>query len=191
MVRICRGKKRSRHLVIPNLCTLNGEPPPVLLPPFGTGSSIIPNGMSSNTWSTSLAASAASRISSSVGRRYSLPPGPSTTTAVTIAPRRPAAPSKRRSSRFIAGKRQHTQVAPERDMVPAPILLSYSRRCAPLPPWVEASSPLKMLKTGPVLSALGSTLSKMRLLSFLQSHFVLSRGIVARQFLHLTVRAQR
>ena len=38
---------------------------------------------------------------------------------------------------------------------------------------------------------LGVTLSRTRFWSILQSHLVLSSGIVARQFLHLTVRAQR
>jgi hypothetical protein len=116
---------------------------------------------------------------------------PTDSIAAIIVASRPAWPSNRISSIVIEGSPQQTQVAPERDIVPVPIFLSYSRRCAPLPPWVAAFSPVKMLNTGPVLSAFGSTLSRTRLLSFLHSHLVLSSGIVARQFLHLTVRAQR
>ena len=47
------------------------------------------------------------------------------------------------------------------------------------------------LKLTPVLSALGSIVSSTRLLSFLHSHLVLRSGTVARQFLHVTVRAHK
>ncbi len=55
-------------------------------------------------------------------------------------PRRPPRSLSHRAARLslqavcppssLTGRPQHTQVAPERDIVPAPIFLSYSRRCA-------------------------------------------------------------
>ena len=68
------------------------------------------------TRAISFSASAAERISSSIGSRYSFPPAPSTTTAVIIIPRRPASPSSRRSSRLIEGRPQQRQLTPERDI---------------------------------------------------------------------------
>jgi hypothetical protein len=48
-----------------------------------------------------------------------------------------------------------------------------------------------MVKSTPVRSARGVTVRRTRLASFLTSHLVFSSGSVARQCLHVTVRAQR
>src|ERR1700730_15845670 len=113
--------------------------------------------------------------------RYSLPCPPSTTTAVIIAGVLPARLSERRSSIVIIVLQQG-QVTPERDIVPPARFLSYSRFCAALPFCKDGAS-VSTAKTTPVLSAFGSIVSTTRLLSFLQSQRVLSRGTAARQFL--------
>ena len=71
--------------------------------------------------------------SKSVGRRNSLSLGPDVATEVRIRPSRPALPSNWRSSSVMIAL-QHVQRTPDRDMVPSPIRLSCSRRCALLPP---------------------------------------------------------
>ena len=121
------------------------------------------------------------------GARYSLPFGPSTTTAVATAPSRPARPSSRMSSIALTVL-QCGQVAPARLIVPAPRRRSCSRRCAALPPLRGgfASTP----KATPP-SPSGSIVSRTRLPSFRHSQRVLSSGTRARQFLQATVRAQR
>ena len=88
---------------------------------------------------------------------------------------------------MIAGQQGH--LAPDRDIVPAPSRLSCSRLAAAFCPTSFAS--LLIENSMPLLSALGVSSSTTRFLSFLQSHRVLSSGIVARQFLHPTVRAHR
>ena len=84
---------------------------------------------------------------------------------------------------------QQGQVAPVRDMVPPPMRRSCSRRCAPLPPCCGTSG--RTPKTTPVSPGFGSIVRSTRLLSFLHSQRVLSRGTVARHCLQTTVRAHR
>ena len=74
-------------------------------------------------------------------------------------------------------------------MVPAPSRLSCSRRWAALP--TACGTVSWTPKMTPVLSVLGVIVSTTRLLSFLHSQRVLSSGTVARQLLHVTVRAHR
>src|SRR5205823_3540402 len=117
IARSCRPVKRLDHVRSPYRCTVNGDPPPVLLPPCGTGSSGVPNGTPANVSEIALIASAAAAISLSEGTRYSLPEGPSTTTAVSTVPIRPATASARRSPLSIAtvpGRPQQGHQAPER-----------------------------------------------------------------------------
>src|SRR5206468_10603088 len=106
------------------------------------------------------------------------------------APSRPARPSRRMSS-IVMIVLQHGHCAPARDMVPGPIRLSCSRRWAALPPLTGTL--FSMPKTAPVFSAFGAIVRSTRFLPsfFLQSQRVLRRGTVARQFLHVTVRAHR
>ena len=83
-----------------------------------------------------------------------------------------------RMSSIVIIAPQQGQVAPARDIVPSP---------TPLPLGGLWSMP----NSTPVPSALGVTVSTTRFLFFLHNHVVLSRGTVARQFLQVTVRAQR
>src|SRR3972149_2803780 len=85
--------------------------------------------------------------------------------------------------------KQQGHTAPLRETVPLPMLLSCSLRWAALPPPTGAS--FSMLKITPVRSLLGSIVRRTLFLSFLHSHRVLRRGIVARQFLQVSVRAHR
>src|SRR2546421_8774576 len=128
-------------------------------------------------------------ISSSIGLRYSFPVSPSATTDVITVAVLPATLSERRSSIVIIVLQQG-QVTPERDIVPPASCLSYSRFCAELP-FASDGASFCTPKTTPVLSAFGSIVSTTRLLSFLHNQRVLSSGTVARQFLQLTVLAQR
>src|SRR5438876_6868658 len=137
---------------------------------------------------SSFSALIASRISSSVGRRYSFPCLPSTTTDVMVVPRCPFKPSCCKSSLDMIVPQQG-QVTPEPDIVPPPTRLSNSLRCAIVP--LESGTSFCTPKTTPVLSGFGSIVSATRLLSFLHSQRVLINGTVARQFLQMTVRAQR
>src|SRR3989337_488087 len=109
-------------------------------------------------------------------------------TAVIFNPMLSARPSTCKSF-FVIVAEQHGHFAPDLDIVPAPIRLSCSRRCAVLPPF--AGTFVSIPNTTPVLSGFGSIVRSTRFLSLLQSQRVLRRGIVARQFLHFTVRAQR
>jgi len=154
----------------------------------GVGSSGIPQGTSPKAPAKNPAASDAARSSPSDGKRYSLPSWPSATTAVIVAPTRPCCPSTRRSpiSMIVL---QHGQVPPDLDIVPAAIRLSCSRRWAVFPPTRGTLSCTP--NTTPVRASLGSIVSSTRLLSFLHSQRVFSRGTVARQFLQVTVRAHR
>jgi hydroxyethylthiazole kinase-like uncharacterized protein yjeF len=103
-------------------------------------------------------------------------------------PSLPSRPSMRMSSIvMIIG--QHGHRAPERLIVPVPRRLSCSRRCAALPPITGTS--VSTPKTTPVCSAFGVIVSSTRLLSFFASQRVFNSGIVARQPLQRTVRAQR
>src|SRR5947209_20635824 len=88
-----------------------------LLLPAGVGVGSIgnPKGISANKLSRCSSASAARCISSSVGRRYSLPPCSSTTTAVKTVLGLPARLSERKSSIVIIVLQQG-QVKPERDI---------------------------------------------------------------------------
>ena len=88
---------------------------------------------------------------------------------------------------MIAG--QHGHCAPARDIVPAPSFLSCSRFWAALPP--RSGTLCSIENVTPVPSGVDSSMSRIRLLFVLQSHSVLSSGIVARQFLQVTVRAHR
>lgn len=74
--------------------------------------------------------------------------------------------------------RQHGHVAPVRDMVPAPMRLSCSRRCAAFPPLRGTSNWTP--KTTPALGVSGSIVSRTRLRSFLHNQRVLSSGSVER-----------
>src|SRR6266516_3278365 len=85
---------------------------------------------------------------------------------------------------------QQGQVTPERDIVPPANFLSCSRFWAAVP-FFSMGASVSTPKTTPVRSAFGSMVSTTHLLSFLQSQRVLSKGTVARQFLQVTVRAQR
>lgn len=88
---------------------------------------------------------------------------------------------------MMAWQRGHR--TPDRLIVPAPIRLSCSRRCAGLPSPVgtSTSSP----NTTPVLSAFGAIVNRTRLAPFFASQPVFSSGIVARHPLQRTVRAHR
>src|SRR5713101_3325006 len=89
----------------------------------------------------------------------------------------------------VPGWPQHGHQAPLRLIVPCPIGLSCSRRCVALLP--TTGTLVSMSKTTPVRPLFGSIVMRTRLLSFLHNHLVLRSGIVARQFLHVTVRAHR
>src|SRR6185312_7378321 len=85
---------------------------------------------------------------------------------------------------------QHGHVTPERDIVPPPRFFSCSCFRAVFP-FGKGDVSYNTPKTTPVLSAFGSIVSTTRFLSFLHNQRVLSSGTVARQFLQVTVRAQR
>src|SRR5579875_3904542 len=157
-------------------------------PPIGTGSFGTPNGISAKTRSTSPFAASTAAISSGPGRRYSFPFAPSTITAVITIPRRPACPSRRRSS-IVMITLQSGHVAPARDIVPRPSLRSCSLRWAALP--LPCGTSYSIPKTSPRRSLVGFIVRRTRFLSFLQSQRVFKSGSVARQPLQLTVRAHR
>src|SRR5260370_34339210 len=130
----------------------------------------------------------AASISFSQGIRYSFPRSPSTTLVVMLVASFPVEPACCKSSRVMTVPQQG-QVAPDPDIVPPPIFLSCSLRCVAVP--LIMGTFCCTPNTTPVLSAFGSIVSTTRLFSLLQSQRVLSNGMVARQFLQVTLRAQR
>src|SRR5271157_2901361 len=153
------------------------------------GSSGSPNGTSAYTRCNSPSTWQAALMSSAVGLRYSFPFAPSTTTAVIILPSLPARPSRRMSCVVMLVTLQQGQVTPDRDIVPAPTRLSCPVLYFALPP--TSATSLMTPNTTPLFSVFGSVVNRIRLLSFLQSHLVCRRGIVALQCLQTTVRAHR
>ena len=93
------------------------------------------------------------------------------------------------SSIFIEGSLQHGQIAPDCDSVAPASSLSCFRFWAALP--FSTGTFVCTPNITPSRFSFTSIVSSTRLFSFLHSHFVFSNGIVARQFLHFTVRAHR